>query len=111
MTVSGVEPQDAKLEGATESATFTVLAWATSMTFVVLGSHVKESMVLPWPAAEANVMVTGSVPQPAFGAALWIGPTDTYAPTMMTVIARPAIIYGRFRMVNDCTFQTALSPS
>jgi len=77
VTVSGVELQDAKLEGATVSAMFTVLAWATSMMFVVLGAHVKESMTLPWPVAEANVMVTGSVPQPAFGAALWIGPTDT----------------------------------
>ena len=77
MTVSGVKLQDAKLEGAIVSAMFPVLAWATSMMFVVLGSHVNESMALPWPAAEANVMVTGSVPQPAFGAALWIGPTDT----------------------------------
>jgi len=48
-----------------------------SVRLVVLGAHVKESMALAWPAAEANVMVTGSVPQPAFGAALWIGPTDT----------------------------------
>jgi len=87
------------------SAMFTVLACATSMTFVVLGSHVNESMALPWPAVAANVKVTGSVPQPAFGAALWIGPTDTYAPTMMTVIASPAIIYGRYRTMNDCIFQ------
>jgi len=77
MTVSGVELQDAKLEGATVSAMFPVLAWAMSVRLVVLGAHVKESMALPWPAVAANVMVTGSVPQPAFGAALWIGPTDT----------------------------------
>ena len=77
MTVSGVELQDVKLEGVTVSAMFPVLAWATSKTFVVLGSQVNESMALPWPAVAANVMVIGSVPQPAFGAALWIGPTDT----------------------------------
>jgi len=77
VTVSGVELHDAKLEGAAESAMFTVLAWAVSVRLVVLGAHVKESMALPWPAAAANVMVTGSVPQPAFGASLWTGPTDT----------------------------------
>jgi len=77
VTVSGVELQDVKLEGVTVSAMFPVLVWAMSVRLVVLGVHVNESMALPWPAAAANVMVTGSVPQPAFGAALWIGPRDT----------------------------------
>jgi len=75
VTVSGVELQDAKLEGATESATFTVLSWATSMTFVVLGSHVNESMALPWPAVAANVMVSGFVAHVDLGAADWTNPT------------------------------------
>ena len=76
MTVSEVKLHDAKLEGAIVSAMFTVLAWDMSVMLVVLGSHVKESMTLPWTAAEANVMVTGSVPQPAFGAAFWTSTTD-----------------------------------
>jgi len=75
VTVSGVELQDAKLEGATESAMFTVLAWATSMTFVVLGSQVNESMALPWPAVAANVMVSGVVAHVDLGAPVWTNPT------------------------------------
>ena len=73
--MSGVKLHDAKLEGATESAIFTVLACATSMTFVVLGSHVKESMALPWPAVAANVMVSGFVAHVDLGAPVWTNPT------------------------------------
>jgi len=75
VTVSVVELQDAKLEGAAVSAMFNVLAWATSMTFVVLGSHVNESTTLPWPAVAAKVMVTGLVAQLALGAAVRASPT------------------------------------
>ena len=67
MTVSGVKLQDAKLEGATESATFTVLSWATSMTFVVLGSHVNEPGALPVPVAAAKLMSRGADTQVALG--------------------------------------------
>ncbi len=75
MTVSGVELHDAKLEGATESAMFTVLSWVTRMTFVVLGLHVNESMALPWPAVAANVMVSGFVAHVDLGAPVWTNPT------------------------------------
>ena len=75
LTVSGVELHDAKLEGATESAMFTVLSWVTRMTFVVLGLHVNESMALPWPAVAANVMVSGFVAHVDLGAPVWTNPT------------------------------------
>ena len=75
VTVSGVELHDAKLEGATESAMFTVLSWVTRMTFVVLGLHVNESMALPWPAVAANVMVSGFVAHVDLGAPVWTNPT------------------------------------
>jgi len=75
VTVSGVKLHDAKLEGATVSAMFTVLAWATSMMFVVLGLHVNESKALPWPAVAANVMVSGFVAHVDLGAPVWTNPT------------------------------------
>jgi len=75
VTVSGVELHDAKLEGATVSAMFTVLAWDMSVMLVVLGAHVKESMALPWPAVAANVMVSGFVAHVDLGAPVWTNPT------------------------------------
>ena len=67
MTTSGIEPQDAKLDGATERLTFDVLAFAMRVMPEVLGLQVKESGFVPVPAVAGNVIVTGLTAQVAFG--------------------------------------------
>ena len=67
MTRSGIEPQDAKLEGATERLTFDVLAFAIRVIPEVVGVHVKESGFVPVPTVAGNVIVTGLTAQVAFG--------------------------------------------
>ena len=67
MTVSGIEPQDAKLDGATERLTFDVLAFAIRVIPEALGLQVKESALVPVPIVAGNVIVTGLTAQVAFG--------------------------------------------
>ena len=67
MTALGVEPQDAKLEGATERLTFDVLAFAIRVIPEALGLQVKESGFVPVPTVAGNVIVTGLTAQVAFG--------------------------------------------
>ena len=67
MTRSGIEPQDAKLEGATERLTFDVLAFAIRVIPEALGLQVKESGFVPVPTVAGNVIVTGLTAQAAFG--------------------------------------------
>ena len=67
VTGLGVEPQDAKLEGATERLTFDVLAFAIRVIPEALGLQVKESGFVPVPAVAGNVIVTGLTAQVAFG--------------------------------------------
>ncbi len=74
--VSGLEPQDAKLVGATvRLITPGLLALAVRRMLVVVGLHVKESEALPVPAVPGNVMVSGLTAQAALGAVLWARPT------------------------------------
>ena len=75
MTALGVEPQDAKLDGATERSTFDVLAFAVRVMPEVLGLQVKESPLVPEPAVAGNVIVTGLTAQVAFGVELTAKPT------------------------------------
>ena len=70
MTVSGVEPQDAKLDGATERLTFDVLDLAMRVMPEALGLQVKESGFVPVPTVAGNVIVTGLTAQVAFGCEL-----------------------------------------
>jgi len=67
VTGLGVEPQDAKLEGATERLTFDVLAFAIRVIPEALGLQVKESALVPVPIVAGNVIVTGLTAQVAFG--------------------------------------------
>ena len=75
MTALGVEPQDAKLDGAIERLTFDVLAFAVRVMPEVLGLQVKESPLVPEPAVAGNVIVTGLTAQVAFGVELTAKPT------------------------------------
>ena len=75
VTVSGVEPHDAKLEGVAARLTLPVLALAVKEMFGVAGLHVRESVTLPCRLVDANVIVTGLELHPAFGALLSANPT------------------------------------
>ena len=67
MTTSGIEPQDAKLDGVTERLTFDVLAFAVRVMPELVGLQVKESGFVPVPSVAGNVIVTGLTAQVAFG--------------------------------------------
>jgi len=67
VTTSGIEPQDAKLDGATERLTFDVLAFAMRVMPELVGLQVKESGFVPVPSVAGNVIVTGLTAQVAFG--------------------------------------------
>ena len=75
MTLFAEEPQDAKLDGATERPTFDVLAFAIRVRLEVTGLHVKESPLVPVPTVAGNVIVTGLTAQVAFGVELTAKPT------------------------------------
>ena len=75
MTALGEEPQDAKLDGATERLTFDVLAFAVRVMPEVLGLQVKESPLVPEPALAGNVIVTGLTAHVAFGCEVVAKPT------------------------------------
>jgi hypothetical protein len=97
----GEEPQDAKLDGATERLTLDVLALAMRVMPEVLGLQVKESPWDPAPAVAGNVIVTGFTAQVAFGDELAARPTAAYAPAMMRLVERPTISCGRYRLIKD----------
>jgi hypothetical protein len=67
VTASGVEPQDGKLDGATERLTLDVLAFGMRVRPEVLGLQVKESPLAPVPTVAGNVIVIGLTAQVAFG--------------------------------------------
>ncbi len=74
--VSGLDPQDVKLVGATVRLIVPgLLDFAVRSMFVVLRLHVKESEALPVPDVPGNVMVSGLTAQVALGAACWAKPT------------------------------------
>jgi len=74
--VSGLDPQDVKLVGATVRLIVPgLLDFAVRSMFVVLRLHVKEFEALPVPAVPGNVMVSGLTAQVALGAACWAKPT------------------------------------
>ncbi len=74
--MSGLDPQDVKLVGATVRLIVPgLLDFAVRSMFVVLRLHVKESEALPVPAVPGNVMVSGLTAQVALGAACWAKPT------------------------------------
>jgi hypothetical protein len=67
VTAFGEEPQDAKLDGATESLTFEVLTFDMRVIPEMLRLQVKESPFVPMPTVAGNVIVTGLTAQVAFG--------------------------------------------
>ena len=76
VTVSGVDPQDAKLVGATVRVIIVgLLDLPTSCMFVMLGLHVNESLALPMPAVLENVMVRGLTAHVALGTLVEARPT------------------------------------
>jgi len=75
VTLFGEEPQDAKLDGATERPTFDVLAFAIRVRLEVAGLHVKESPLLPVPTVAGKVIVTGLTAQLDFGCEVVAKPT------------------------------------
>ena len=75
-TVSGVDPQEAKLVGATVNLIIVgLLDFATRTMLVELGLHVKESTALPVPDEPGKVMVRGLTAQVVLGALFWAKPT------------------------------------